>query len=148
MNRLAQRELPKSQTPSYCKFMPDARRKNNPNTRSCLLLMSFASDGQFVFTENGCFHPLMWALFDDANRCRERGSDACCRESDYTELLYQLTTTTLLPPKGAIVQVGSKFDVRPSSVVCLSVCPSRFFPMQQSTFYCPPLFDQLKSFQG
>ena len=116
MNRLAQRELPKSQTPSYCKFMPDARRKNNPNTRSCLLLMSFASDGQFVFTENGCFHPLMWALFDDANRCRERGSDACCRESDYTELLYQLTTTTLLPPKGAIVQVGSKFDVRPSSV--------------------------------
>ena len=46
---------------------------------------------------------------------------------------------TKLPAKRAIVQVGSKFDVRPVSVRRrLSV--SRFFPHKQCRFHCSPLF--------
>ena len=47
----------------------------------------------------------------------------------------------IAPRRGAIVQVGSKFDVRPVSVVRrrrLSV--SRFFPHKQCRFHGSPLF--------
>ena len=46
-----------------------------------------------------------------------------------------------LPPKGAIVQVGSKFDVRPVSVR-LSVCHV-FSPISSAVFTVPHFLDQL-----
>ena len=51
-----------------------------------------------------------------------------------------------LPPKGAIVQVGSKFDVRPSSV-CPCPSESHYFQGYQAHFQeTDPLLGQLNRF--
>ena len=52
--------------------------------------------------------------------------------------------TYIFCPEGAIVQVGSKFDVRPVSVR-RRPSVSRFSPISSAILKTEPLFGQLKS---